>query len=102
MDKKLRSDAEFKTHVDLWIHCNNLIWERLRPLALIQAAFFALAAYLIQQGENKDIIWIALVLLFHCILCWPRSHSTTGQIAKGNQSEIAGHFARTRTIADTS
>jgi hypothetical protein len=56
------TDARFKARVDLWMHCNNLMWSRLQPLSFVQVAYFAVSAYIIQGNLAFYLAMIALMV----------------------------------------
>jgi hypothetical protein len=79
----------FKARVDLWMHCNTLLWSRLQPLYFIQAAFFALATYLLQSQnsfDGKHIIWIALIFAvpLHIVLIMLALNERADRERQGN------------------
>lgn len=51
MDNKLTEES-VKSHVDLWIHQNNLMWSRLQQLAFVQTGFLGLATYLYSTARS--------------------------------------------------
>jgi hypothetical protein len=57
MSNEPSKDARLKSLTDLWIHANNLMWNRLQTLYFIQVAFFAVASY--GRGSRSPLIIIA-------------------------------------------
>jgi hypothetical protein len=56
MHDQSQLEFERKARFDLWIHQNTLFWDRLKILALLQAAYFAAIASL------KDDITITYII----------------------------------------
>lgn len=67
MTTQLDPKDQFKSRTDLWIHCNNLMWSRLQPLFFIQAAYFAVAAYLAKSNSKELLLYAFLITLLFLI-----------------------------------
>jgi hypothetical protein len=66
--QQVNPDARFKARVDMWMHCNNLMWSRLQPLSFVQVAYFAISAYIVQAKLPSHYAWLALLLAMLFIL----------------------------------
>jgi hypothetical protein len=83
------TDTQFRARIDLWMHCDDLLWSRLKQLYLIQAGYFALTAYLLQRehpSDSKYIMWIALAFIvpLHMVLIMLALNERGDREAQGN------------------
>jgi hypothetical protein len=56
-EQSLSSDAGLKGYIDIWLHHNLLMWNRLRDMLLIQITFFG-AGYTLRLLKHYEFVFV--------------------------------------------